>query len=655
MFGRIPLYVYSPKNVGKRETNYIGKEAIDYLNLFKEKIPVTSAFFISAHAFDSFLETTGLVKKIALILKSYNPLVKGSAESCSQKILEQIFKAEIVSSIKNPIMFAYKNLSKEQNLTVLVRQSHFLSDNLIPERERSPVKYVSGERALEWAILNSWASFFSTEAIELRASQNYTGQLTLGLIVQIMNLPEISGKIYTIPPVTQETNLIEIRSIYGINDIEGYTDANSDIYKVDKKTGAIVDKKLVQQGVMKIIKKKKSDNPIDEKVEVEISKNWKNRQKISNEKIIELAKIGKKVSTIFKDAIELSWGMENGIIKIDNFKVLRFIKKEPVISIMPSRLKLGNNISIAEETVLKKINSELEKLPAKNKTLAFRKLELELRSNPVKEVSTKIASIPGKIPVYLNISEMNSAKLAQVKNFSGGFFDASAIPGQEELFKAEAKLDKQETNKLLNNFSINIKVVTNIIESNPLFYRFSDGKHTAKNVDDYSNMLAIQATAIKNVIESAKKTPNLKFILSSIRSIEEIKKIKKELYSSTILKINRKNTFYVEIEIPSLLMDIDKFTANLTDGVIINFENLGKIFFYKNQLDQVELSKLENLTAELITMLKEKNIETIVKADGLSSPYLLNLLKTRVDGIIVSKIPSIRDNEQYLKEESKWL
>ncbi len=634
--------VYNPKNIGKKEAGYLGNDAKIYLDLYKEKIPFSPFFCISNHAFEHFLESSRLTKKIADILKEYNPLISGSAQRCSQQILKEIFNARLGETIKKPLMFAYHNLTKSENPTVLVKQSHFIPENVIPQRERYSVKYVNGEKALEWAIINSWASLFSTEAIELRGLNNYKKEISLGLIIQIMNIPEISGKIFTIPPATQEKDLLEIRAVYGLSDFQSYLDSNSDVYKVSKRNGEIVEKRLTEQKIMKIVTSKKSADPSNEKTEVEISKNWRNRPKLSAEKIIEIAKIGKKIESKSHGVpLEISWNISEGIVSIEEISSLSFLKSEPKNKIAIKRLDLNSikSTTIQEKIKQHEINTSLEKIENVAK-IEFNLNDLEIKQ--VRDLASKNKlnrDIKTKTPILLDVTEMQTKKLDDAKRFNGVFFDISPQYSLTINPGAEKNDSSKNATRMLNNLSLNSKILAKLFEEKEIFLRLVTN-YQKTTQSELKNLLAIQSQGIFKGLPDNFKRSKINWIIPSCRSADEITEIKRELFAFNFLKINSKSHFWVELEIPSLLMDLSQLNSKITDGVVINFENFGKIFFYKETFTALELKKLTAIISEVITNLKKKDLKIILRLESINNQEPLTLLKHEVNKVIISQTPS---------------
>lgn len=641
MFGRLPLIVYNPKNIGKKESGYLGNDTKLYLDLFKEKIPFSPFFCISNYAFEHFLESAHLTKKIAEILKGYNPVISGSAQRCSQQILKELFNARLGETIKKPVMFAYHNLTKSENPTVLVKQSHFIPENIIPLRERYSVKYVNGEKALEWAIINSWASLFSTEAIELRGLNNYKKEISLGLIIQVMNIPEISGKVFTIPPATQEKNLLEIRAVYGLSDFQSYLDSNSDVYKVSKKNGEIVEKRLTEQKIMKIVTSKKSMDPSSEKTEVEISKSWRNRPKLSSEKIIEIARIGKKIESKSQGIpLEISWNISEGVISIEEISSLAFLKSEPKNKAVIKRLDLNSqkSLSIKEKITQHALKADLEKLESVPK-LEFNLKDFAIKKSQGLTVKNKLArDIKTKTPILLDVSEMQTKRLEDAKRFNGVFFD---INPQYNLIidsSADQTAISKNATRILNSLSLNSKILAKLFEEKEIFLKLvTNYPKVSTNV--LKNLLAIQSQGIFKGLPDNFKRSKINWIIPSCRSVDEIIEIKRQLFAFNFLKINSKTHLWSELEIPSLLMDLDQLNSKVIDGVIINFENFGKIFFYKETFTELELKKLTAIVSEVITNLKKKELKVVLRLESINSQEPLTLLKHELNKVIISQTP----------------
>ncbi len=336
----------------KKDVNIAGGKGANLGEMWNAKIPVPNAFVITAEAYKKFIEENKLKEKIFEILSKTDINNIKELEENSRKIREMILNADFPKYLKDEIKKAYEKLSKyynEKELTVIVRSSATLED--VPEAsfagQQETILNVKGFENLLSAIKRSYASLFTARVISYRTQKNLDhSKAYMSVIVQkqLGVLPKedylsgkyVAGIAFTIHPVTSEKNKIVIEASYGQGEEIVSGAVTPDTYVVDKKTLKILEKKISDKNKMKIL--------IDGKVEeIDVPVELAKKQALSDNEIIELAKILIKIEKHYKFPQDVEWVYENGKFYIVQARPVTafFEKKAEEIKIKEKPILIG--------------------------------------------------------------------------------------------------------------------------------------------------------------------------------------------------------------------------------------------------------------------------------------------------------------------------
>jgi pyruvate,water dikinase len=108
----------------------------------------------------------------------------------------------------------------------------------------------------------------------------------MAVIVQKMIMPEVSGVAFSVNPVTGNKDSMVIESVLGSNELLVQGAITPDLYIVGSDF-TILDKKIVPQ-----------------------NKNY--QQKLSDDQIVEIARLVADVKDFFNVEVDVEWAIENG-------------------------------------------------------------------------------------------------------------------------------------------------------------------------------------------------------------------------------------------------------------------------------------------------------------------------------------------------------
>lgn len=305
----------------KDDAKYIGGKAANLGEMINSGFPVPLGFVVTSYAYFTFLQKNKLDLKIKHLLGTLNFNSPDSLSQVSRNIKKLIVSSPIPEEVTKAVFQEYKKLGL--TTLVAVRSSATSEDSKDASfaGQQETFLNVSGEAHLMEKIRQGWASLFDARAMYYRHEEKMD-QLTSGiaLAIQEMVQSQESGIMFTVDPVINNKDRITIEAIYGLGEYIVQGKVTPDHYEVAKEDLVIVDKKIATQKVM-LVKKN------DENVETAVLKTKQDLQKITDEDIVELAKLGKKLESHYFFPQDSEWAKSNGKLYIVQTRPITTLSK----------------------------------------------------------------------------------------------------------------------------------------------------------------------------------------------------------------------------------------------------------------------------------------------------------------------------------------
>jgi pyruvate,water dikinase len=289
-------------------------------------MPVPPGFAITAHAYEKFITQTGIAKKIYEIINETvtNPNDPKQYDVASKKIRELIEKTEMPSKIASSIKAAYEELNKRFSLKatfVAVRSSATAED--LPDAsfagQQETYLNVRGPNELLEKVVKCWSSLFTPRAIFYRNEKGFEHEkVFISVGVQKMVNSRAAGVMFTINPVTGETDEIVIEGNYGLGETVVSGAVNPDDFVVDKRTLKIEERRIARKTVQYI-----RDPNTGKTVHLEVLKEKQKEPCISDEEIIHLAKLAQLIEAHYKKAMDIEWAIDKDLSFPNNMFVVQ--------------------------------------------------------------------------------------------------------------------------------------------------------------------------------------------------------------------------------------------------------------------------------------------------------------------------------------------
>lgn len=287
----------------------VGGKGANLGEMTQAKLPVPEGFVVTAKAYEKFLKEMKIRDEIQSILKIN---VDDSAElmKASKKIRKLIEGTSVPTSIQKDITSAYNKLDDSGQALVAVRSSataEDLPDASFAGQQETFLNILGTDQLLD-RVRKCWSSLFTPRAIFYREKQNFDhSQVLIAVVVQRMVNADKAGVMFTIHPATGERNKLIIEGAWGLGEGVVSGSVTPDHYVLDKEAEKLLEKEVARKETM-FIREKTGDT-----VQVKTPKELLMKQVLSNEEMIKILKLGKRVEAHYGGKPQdIEWAIENG-------------------------------------------------------------------------------------------------------------------------------------------------------------------------------------------------------------------------------------------------------------------------------------------------------------------------------------------------------
>lgn len=302
-------YILEFKEIDKESIPEAGGKGANLGEMTQAGFPVPPGFVVPSSAYRLFIDENDLERQIRNILKTANTKNPKELQAASEKIMRMMRHGTIPKEVAGQIVEKYDRMSSWfRESLVAVRSSATAED--LPQAsfagQQETFLNVKGDANLLEAVRNCWASLFTARAIFYREENKFDHfKVSLAVIVQEMIQSEVSGIAFTVDPLTQDRHNMVIEAIWGLGELIVQGSVTPDTYEVERHD-------------LKILKIQKSAQELQlvkvgrENKEKRVPAHRVDRQKLTEPKIIELAKILQKIHTHYFFPQDIEWAYRAG-------------------------------------------------------------------------------------------------------------------------------------------------------------------------------------------------------------------------------------------------------------------------------------------------------------------------------------------------------
>jgi len=331
------------KDIDRDDITLVGGKGANLGEMTKAGFPVPDGFAVTVPSYIKFLEENSLKEKITEIIKKTDVNNTEQLANAEREVQKLILRSSIPKDVSLEVVKAYKKLSPHLfgQVYVAARSSATAEDlpGMSFAGQQATFLNIKGQNNLLEKVRECWASLFTQRAIFYRAQNKIpTEKVGISVIIQKMVQSEVSGVMFTVNPVTNEKDRVIIEAVWGLGEMMVQGSVIPDHYVVQKETNFILSKEVSEQSIRLI---KKGEDTLEEKVPASII----DKQKLSDEEIIKLAKIGQDLQKHYYFPQDVEWAKEGDKLFI--------VQTRPVTTLKSKRQqKEVDGVKIAETPIL---------------------------------------------------------------------------------------------------------------------------------------------------------------------------------------------------------------------------------------------------------------------------------------------------------------
>jgi pyruvate,water dikinase len=304
------------ENLRKTDVPLVGGKNANLGEMISSGLPVPPGFAVTAYSYERFINETHIAEKIYEIINETvtdknNPK---QYDAASKKIRKLIEKSEVPEAIKNAVKSAYKELNKKLKLKdvfVAVRSSATAED--LPGAsfagQQETYLNVKGPDELIEKVVKCWSSLFTPRAIFYRNEQGFAhDKVFISVGVQKMVNSRAAGVMFTLNPVTGDTDEIVIEGNYGLGETVVSGAVNPDDFVVDKKTLKIKERRIARKTVQYV-----RDPKTGETVHLDVPEDKQKKPCVNEEEVLKLGELAKRIERHYESAQDIEWAIDKDL------------------------------------------------------------------------------------------------------------------------------------------------------------------------------------------------------------------------------------------------------------------------------------------------------------------------------------------------------
>ena len=287
-------------------------------NLSNLGVTVPGGFATTAAAYREFLAADGLDQRINELLSDLNVDDIAALSSAGKQIRSWILEAPLPQKLMDDIVSAWDEMRNGHDITVAVRSSATAED--LPEAsfagQQETFLNVRGLDNVIEALHQVFASLFNDRAISYRVHQGFEhSHVALSAGIQTMVRSDLgsAGVMFTLDTESGFRDAVFITSSYGLGETVVQGAVNPDEFYVYKPALANGKRSILRKNLgSKAIKMVYSDQAKPGKTvsTVDVDDAQSTRFSLSNEDIVELAKMAVTIEAHYQRPMDIEWGKD---------------------------------------------------------------------------------------------------------------------------------------------------------------------------------------------------------------------------------------------------------------------------------------------------------------------------------------------------------
>lgn len=297
-------------------------------------IRVPDGFCISTGAFKRIIEETPVVNGLLHRLSVFQVEDRDQISELAGEIRRVIEGIAIPQDIEDEIT---RHLSRFDEKDAWAVRSSATAEDLPTASfagQQDTYLNIIGKTAILKHISKCWASLFTERAIIYRIQGGFDhGKIRLCVIIQKMVFPRAAGIVFTADPVTSNRKVLSIDASFGLGEALVSGLVNADNYKV--RNGKIIDKKIFAKklGVYAL-----KEGGTGEQI---IEPGEQDRQALTDEQILQLERLGRKIEEHFGSPQDIEWCLADDS-RLPEGWAFYIVQSRPITTLYPIPARPGD-------------------------------------------------------------------------------------------------------------------------------------------------------------------------------------------------------------------------------------------------------------------------------------------------------------------------
>jgi pyruvate,water dikinase len=336
------------EELGKEDIPLVGGKNANLGEMLRAKISVPPGYAITAQAYHEFITKTGIAEKIYKTIEQTVTDVNDPKqyEEASKRIRKLIESTSMPSEIAEEIKAAYSELGERigmKDVFVAVRSSATAED--LPDAsfagQQETFLNVKGTNDLIDKTIKCWSSLFTPRAIYYRNQKYFSQeQVLISVGVQKMVNAKAAGVIFTLNPVTGESNQIVIEANWGLGESVVSGSVTPDLYILDKHTLKIIDKKIAKKTVEYI-----RDLKTGKTIHGTVPAARQEQPCLNEEEVIRLTEIARSIEQHYGRAQDIEFSIDKDLPFPENVFIVQ-ARPETVWSSLKGEAKRARKLTV---------------------------------------------------------------------------------------------------------------------------------------------------------------------------------------------------------------------------------------------------------------------------------------------------------------------
>ncbi|MDH4423329.1 phosphoenolpyruvate synthase [Bacillus cereus] len=314
-------FVLDFQEIEKVQLSLVGGKGLNLGALSNMRgIQVPEGFCVTTIGYEKAIEQNEAFQALLQQLTKLKSEDRTQVGEISRKIREVIMAVDIPFDVEKAVTHYLSRFGDEH--AYAVRSSATAED--LPHAsfagQQDTYLNVIGKEAILQHIKKCWASLFTDRAVIYRMQNGFDhSQVSISVVVQRMVFPEASGILFTADPITSSRKVLSIDASFGLGEALVSGLVSADNYKV--KEGEIAGKMIATK---KIAMYGRKEGGIETK---QIASNQQNVQTLTDQQILQLARIGRQIEAYFDCPQDIEWCLVD-----DTFYI---VQSRPITTLYP--------------------------------------------------------------------------------------------------------------------------------------------------------------------------------------------------------------------------------------------------------------------------------------------------------------------------------